>query len=269
MREEVKTVIVIAVIASLIGAGYLAIHSMSGVSPPFTVVESQSMQHSRESEIGIIDTGDLILVKSPSKTSITSYVEGYADDYSKFGEYGDVIIYKRDNRNPVIHRAIVWLDYDDSIGKWSAPSLAGYSNDLWVSNNGNDYSDLAGTFTFTLKYKAGYEKTVSIDIDTLQKKSGYLTMGDNPENNYFDQRSIVPGRLISVDGIRSVAWKEIPWLGSLKLYFNGNTGALDNWAPNSLPNLCAAILTIILTIGGTGFAIDEFSLMRARRKLGL
>ena len=47
--------------------------------------------HSSDSRIGIIDTGDMLLVKDPDSKDITTYVEGSKSGYRSFGEYGDDI----------------------------------------------------------------------------------------------------------------------------------------------------------------------------------
>ena len=61
----------------------------------------------------------MVLVKDKNKCDIISYVEGSQTGYSTFGDYGNVIVYYRDSGNPVIHRAFLWLDYNNGI--WSAP----------------------------------------------------------------------------------------------------------------------------------------------------
>ncbi len=127
MNKEIRNLIIAVVaIIAVIGGGWAVISTSSGVSPPFTVVESYSMQHCQEndkhSEVGIIDTGDMILVKNKDKVKIQSYVEGTQTGYKSFGDYGNVIVYYRDGQNPVIHRAFLWLDYNGD-GTWSAPAL--------------------------------------------------------------------------------------------------------------------------------------------------
>ena len=79
----------------------MVIHS--GFGTPFSVVMSESMQHDdTRSQIGCIDTGDVVIVQSPEKADIVSYVEGTITGYSTFGDYGSVIIYERGNgHNPV------------------------------------------------------------------------------------------------------------------------------------------------------------------------
>ena len=274
MNNDVRnSLIVIAAVVIVIAGGWVFISSSSGVNPPFTVIESHSMQHDTQSEIGVIDTGDLILVKSPDKCDIVSYVEGTQNGYQSFGDYGNVIVYKRDTGNPVIHRAFLWLEYNGD-GTWSAPSLENYSK-LWTCSETSDWNHLEGTLTFyevgnVVKNKVdGVEvvgKTLSINLSTLEKKSGYLTVGDSVSNTYFDQASSITHSLASKDNIKSVAWKEIPWLGSIKLMLNGHTSELNTWAANSKTILIELVATIIIAILAIGCIIDELGYIREKRK---
>ena len=154
MKDDSKGmlfILIAAVIAVVVIVSGL--FAYSGMNRPLTVVESYSMQHSDDtSYLGIIDTGDMAVMVSPDKRSVTTFVEGHQSGYSKFGAYGDVIIYYRDTGNPVIHRAIIWLDYED--GKWSAPSLKDYPSELWV--NAGTWDDLTGILMLKdLPYKDG------------------------------------------------------------------------------------------------------------------
>ena len=269
MKTEDRNMIIVIVIAVVvIISGWAIISTSSGVKPPFTVVESHSMQHcsntDRESQIGVIDTGDLILVKNPGKTDITTYVEGYQNGYERFGDYGDVIVYKRPAGNPVIHRAFVWLNYNGD-GTWTSESLKNYDSDLW--DNTGDYQHLSGTLTF---YKVGNVveggKTLTINLDSLAaygSTQGYLTVGDSVGNTAFDQQSGIYPFLVD-ENIKSVAWKEIPWLGAIKLLIKGNDAELKNWAPNSISLLVMEFLTIILVVIGLNYLVPE--LLSLRRK---
>ncbi|MBE6526371.1 MAG: S26 family signal peptidase [Thermoplasmata archaeon] len=265
-----NTMIVIVIALIVIVGGFLAISYSSGVKPPFTVVESHSMQHcsldDKESRIGNIDTGDLILVRSPDKTDITTYVEGYQNGYEMFGDYGDVIVYKRPAGNPVIHRAFLWLNYNGD-GTWTADALKDYDSSLW-DNGGNAYNELSGTVTF---YKVGNVveggKTVTIDLNamlSMGSTQGYLTIGDSVNNMYFDQMSGIYPAL--VDGnIKSVAWKEIPWLGAIKLIAKHNKTELDTWAPNTTPLLVCELLTVILIFIALNYLFSEIMYLRRKQ----
>lgn len=256
MKKDTKESIAIVLITVLIVGGlYGYIQYESDVDPTFTNVKSQSMQHSHTSQIGLIDTGDMVILKNKdacerdSYGQLMTYVEGSKTNYSSFGQYGTVVVYERDNSttaDPIIHRLILWLDYNESTGHWSASSLSDY--DDWTCTSGDDYTDLSGTLT--LKDVGYSSKNVSIDLDRLAEKaphSGYLTMGDNAENNYFDQLTIVIG-LVTENQINSVAWIEVPWGGIIKLIMSGNNEVIDTWVPNSISCMIISALALILSI---------------------
>lgn len=131
--------ILVAVIIVLIVMGSLYAYS-GGIWPPMVVVESESMMHGSDSQIGIIDTGDLTLVKKIySRHDVVTYVEGrgtfnasYTEylstgahaasgvfhgtksGFKTYGDYGDVIVYRKnglkpETETPIIHRAMVWF----------------------------------------------------------------------------------------------------------------------------------------------------------------
>jgi signal peptidase len=239
--------VLIAVVAIIVG-GYATLISYTGMGTPFSVVMSQSMQHDPDrSEIGYIDTGDVVVVKNKNSATIESYVVATNTRYSTFGDYGSVIIYERDSSsNPVIHRAIVWLDWNPTTETWSSKELVDYKGEWYCNVNGsheNNTNNLRGTLTFENLTQSG--KTVKINLSTLERQSGYLTLGDNPKTNLsFDQTSGIISHPIGNDDIRSVPFFEIPWLGTIKLLINGNNANLS-YVPNSLPSLAMVIVTII------------------------
>ena len=246
--ENRKMIFVLIAVAAIIVGGYASLISYTGMSTPFSVVMSQSMQHDTErSELGCIDTGDVVIVKNKANATIQSYVIGTTTGYSTFGDYGSVIIYERNSSsNPVIHRAIVWLDWDQSSGRWSSQELQKYKGEWYCSVDGvqeKNYADLRGTLVFKDLTQSG--KNVSVNLNNLGKESGYLTLGDNPKTNMsFDQVSGIISHPIGYEDIRSVPVLEIPWLGTIKLFINGNTTNLS-YVPNSLPSLMMTIFSII------------------------
>lgn len=260
MDKETRTLIaVMGVFAIVIAGGYGALALYTGFSLPFSSVVSESMQHDNErSEIGVIDTGDIVIVADPSKEEIVSYVMGTSTGKRTFGDYGSVIIYNRDSsQNPVIHRAIVWLDYNQITGKWSSSELATYSEWSCIANGKDDYRDytnLIGILHITVGQKDAW-----INLDSLEKKSGYLTMGDNPvTNTNFDQTTGIVNHPISMDDVRSVPILEIPWMGIIKLMLSGNTHV--SHVPNSLPSLIMEVVLIFgLLIAFDAVAIYKFN----------
>jgi len=247
-EENRKMIFVLIAVVAIIVGGYASLISYTGMSTPFSVIMSQSMQHDPDrSEIGCIDTGDVVVVKNKNSATIESYVVGTTTGYSTFGDYGSVIIYERNSSsNPVIHRAIVWLDWNSSTETWSSEELANYEGKWYCDVNGTEetnYKLLRGVLTFENLTQSG--KTVKVNLSSLEKQSGYLTLGDNPKTNLsFDQVSGIISHPIGLDDIRSVPVMEIPWLGTIKLFLNGNTTNLG-YVPNSLPSLAMTIITII------------------------
>ncbi len=237
----------VGIIVLLIIGGYAGLHFVSGLDSPLSVVMSSSMQHDNyESQIGVIDTGDVMIIQDPTKADIQSYVEGTISGYKSFGDYGSVIIYERgDDVNPVIHRAIIWLEYNGN-GTWSAPSLQNYQGD-WSCSQSKDFRKLSGTLTFEDITQA--RKTVSINLNSLGKQSGYLTMGDNPETNkYFDQDAGIISHPVGTDDLRAVAIGELPWLGVIKVYMTESKRAFLEHVPNSINSLVMLFVLIFALI---------------------
>ncbi len=281
MEKDTKQMLIvcgtiITVFLILLGSVYI----YSGVNPPFSTINSSSMQHSDESTIGTIDTGDMVIVKDPDSWDITTYVEGSKNGYSKFGEYGDVIIY-RTEKNNIIHRAMLEVTLEgivtDGVNpeitksqKWYIPSLIDYDDwDLFKMSGTNKYSvkgdgtiwneDL-GMLTLSsdnmdvyLELKdIGYSdasvfiKLWYIGTDHEAGYSGYLTKGDNGGTNAsFDQNilSQVRNKLVTEDMIKSVAAVEVPWLGCIKLYVNDTN--IDQIPTNSVINLVIAFVVVV------------------------
>jgi signal peptidase len=268
MDKEIKQglIVIIAVVAAmLIFIGGVTV--ASGINPPQTVVQSGSMQHSMHSQIGIIDTGDLIIIKNKDRVDIRTFVDGYKTGYETFGSYGNVIIYTRAGQDPVIHRAILWLEYngDDT---WSAPSLENYPQSMWKCTSGYDHERMYGVLT--LKDMGCRYTDESINLDTLSHlapHSGYLTMGDN--NSGFDQPSHISGvhGLIPYDDIESVAWFEIPWVGAVRMLMDGKIADLNYWVPNTIPCLATAVLSILFLMVGISFFFDYRYYERTRKEL--
>jgi signal peptidase len=89
-------------------------------------------------------------------------------------------------------------------------------------------------------------------------------MGDNNATVDQSASNISFNNLVNPERIKSVAWKEIPWLGSLKLLFNGHTTYLNNYATNSVPCLAAFFITIILSVISAGYLFDEYVLRKKK-----
>ncbi len=270
---------------------FTAMTAYSGVWPPLVVVESSSMQHSDDtSSMGVIDTGDMVMIKAQNQEPIT-YVEGYLTGHRTYSGYGDVIVYRPygDGRyTPIIHRAICWLEYNESgDGSFDLPELAAYPSEMWESffdgnSQGQRWWDLTGMVKL---YQIGYANvTVEIDLASIlyymethlvEDASGYVTMGDHnwvkkegERIGIIDQYSIV--RLpIDEDWIIGVARGELPWFGLIKLYLTGT--APDNGPGNSITNLviCLALIVILpLGVDYTMFRLDRRGIHLFKTKRG-
>jgi len=266
MNETVRdTIIAFGVVALIMGVGLGGMFIYSGQITPYSVVVSGSMQHGDQSSVGVIDTGDVVVVRDIDKIGgidgIRSYVDGYHENYSKFGEFGDVIIYERGgNQNAVIHRAILWLDWNGT--SWDAPSLDGFPG--WSVISGNpDGTGMTGVLTMT---KIGFsEKTVTLDLDTLPKTGGFATMGDSKKNAGFDQTLYIANGLIGENRIKYVAGFEIPWIGAIKMHLDGNPN-ISQIPSNSIPSLVASMVCVIIAIIGLALVLNIASSIKEDRK---
>ncbi len=243
-KDVIAAIIVVAIIMSVLLA-------YCQVWPPVVVVESGSMMHGIDSEIGVIDTGDMVLVKdSPSRDKIVTYVEGEGSNYRTYDEFGDVIIYKPNGISeltPIIHRAVLWLELNDS-------KVSSLNSDRYDYENLSFDAPELGLYDVTseiiLKGYGYKDRDVIIGIEGIifnfrhagvEPHSGFVTMGDNNVPAY-DQRS-GGYMLIKEEWVVGRAVGELPWFGLIKLTFTG--GIRGPAPPNSWPNLMISIVILI------------------------
>ena len=252
-KDTRNTIIAVVAAAALFVTAYAGLLLYSGTNAPFYTVESRSMSHSERSEIGIIDTGDMVIVRDPSKMNIVTYVEGHQTGYKKFGDHGDVILYKNPDGRTIIHRAVLYIELNDDGITWNIPSLKGYGGE-WYYNDipGGEVDDATfGEMSGKLRFEdfgwAGKKFTADLDKLTSVPK-GYITMGDGRTNPDIDQNysSISMNRIVSEDRIIAVAAHEVPWLGCIKLYLTGNN--TDQIPSNSVISLVAVFVLMIASI---------------------
>jgi signal peptidase len=250
-------VVALVVVAIVLGSLYV----YGGRWPPMVVVESESMQHDHElSSIGVIDTGDLTLVRTLENAGPpVTWVEGRDDGHSTYSEFGDVIIYHKNGQSqttPIIHRAVIRIEYDPVSEGFDVPDL--------------DIEDETESFVIEdfHSYHNGEMELVDLVIDVKvilnnfgnagrEPHGGIITKGDH--NREVDQYSLPawsgtgpapPGlsRLVEPvedDWIVGVARGEIPWFGLIKLWARGQTEAHP--APvNSGPNLMIAVALLLV-----------------------
>jgi signal peptidase len=97
----------------------VAIFSGCAESDRLYYMESSSMSHG-ERQNGIIDRGDFIICEDISnKNEIITWAFGKTIEYRKYGDYGDVIIYKIETETYICHRIMCWVEYDEEYGTYS------------------------------------------------------------------------------------------------------------------------------------------------------
>lgn len=275
-----KDVIIAFIIVLLIIS---SIYIYTGNWPPVVVVESDSMQHhDTESSLSVIDTGDLVLVKAiESEDDVIPYMKGKRIGHETYGEWGDVIIYRKNGftqmndrpLTPVIHRAIVWLEYNETGHSFDIPELKFHNApEEWdVYTGERRWYNLSGSIILK---EIGYDKeNVIINLGNIlnsfnspeiEPHSGFITLGDHNKGNYDQGMLPAPdGRVrpIKPEWVVGKARGEIPWFGLIKLYFQDNT--ITERAPSNSFTMLWVSLILIFAIP---ISIDIVLILYDRRK---
>ena len=218
-----EIVLAVAMIAFLV----LGLWAHTGTMPPLVVVESSSMIHEENGEIGSIDAGDLILVMDTPYDNIITFAEASDRDnkyhgYETHGMEGDVIIYQKngDEGTPIIHRAILRVepsqttspnrmaanesDYCSEGGTWDSAVIdedggVGTCVLTWSVPGTNVTDSESITIRFD-GYSAGYydcNRMAHANVEPYlvvwnwqPKHSGIVTLGDNNQCS-VDQGGLV------------------------------------------------------------------------------
>jgi signal peptidase len=179
----------------------LVLFAVSGVWPPMVAVESPSMEpHMQPGDlVFLMDEHRLVPPVAEADTGVATY-RSAADagtGYRRFGDYGDVVVFatpRREGRGapPIIHRARFYVEEGEN---WYDQADADY---LRASECG-DSSDEG------LRYcPAPYD--------------GFITKGDG--NPFYDQsQGLSPP--VRPEWVRGTAEARVPWLGCVRLYFEG------------------------------------------------
>jgi signal peptidase I len=268
-----EPLIALAIIVLLL----VSLYAYTGNWPPAYVVESDSMQHGSTDQIGLINTGDLVLAQQLGPAGITTYVQGVSSGYKTYGEFGDVLLYHPNDDlsvAPIIHRAIVYLEWNAN-ATYSAPSLAGLpcgsaAGAVYrVSSHpdGCGTAGLSGTLTLLGIGWTGATVSVNLDPSALGRHAGYLTMGDNnvilgsPPVGEPDQPSL--STLVETGWIVGLARGMIPWFGALKLLIDGNAGMVPT---QSWEWLGLTVIGILLVAMGVHYVLRAEGIEDERRK---
>lgn len=252
------------VVAIVLGAMF----AFTQVWPPMVVVESDSMQHSNtESFIGVIDTGDLVLVQSVrQRVDVVTYVQGRATGHATYSDFGDVIIFARPGASPtstpIIHRAMAYVLPNASAGA-DVPALVNLDPQFWRAERDGVQTPVPfGITAFTL-LQVGYRgASVRFDVSSVQA-AGFLTKGDH-NDNADTWGTVAVGRILGK------ARGELPWFGLIKLTLApGATGCCPSgWGDRRAPSNSwdALLVSLILIIVGPFAADFGWSWWKDRRK---
>ena len=283
MRTLVRELVLAAGMITLL---VLAMWAHTGSMPPLVVVESNSMQHDSDGEIGTIDAGDLILVHSPDDNRIITFAEATDSKsdyygYESLGMEGDVIIYVRNGESdstPIIHRAIFEISIGESVPAENQDDCEGgvFWNGLCITSWSVPGSDQVNVKEINLvfdgvntgKYACGgvaaQHGSEWFSVENYSPMNpGYITLGDNNDCNddqgvfEFAQglSSIHSGmiRPVQEDWVIGISGAEIPWLGTVKLMVSGG----DSPGVSQVPGLSFVFLIAFVGIVLAAPAIIE------------
>lgn len=263
--------------AGMISLLVLAMWAHTGSMPPLVVVESNSMQHDAEGEVGTIDAGDLVLVHSPNDNQIISFAEATDKNspyygYESLGMEGDVIIYERNGESdstPIIHRALFEIEIGETtplndeekcdvgvlwdgicITTWSVPG----TNQTKVEKI-NLVFDGENVGEYSCEGVAAQHGSVWYSVENYTPMNpGFITLGDNNDCNddqgvfEFAQglTSIHSGmiRPVQKDWVIGISGAEIPWLGTVKLMVSGG----DSPGVSQVPGTSFVYLIVFVII---------------------
>jgi signal peptidase len=211
----------------VVGGVALALFLVSGTWPAVVTIESESM-------VPHMQVGDLVFVVAQDRYGpLQDWTEGKESGYMKFGDYGDVLIYRpngADNSviplvtggvHPIIHRAMVTTDAGVPIPQYinlyrglASPVVylpATIENNQLVLANGTVINES------TANPDIGY----IVQSSVIAANPGYITKGDNnqvsDQGSYLSNRSLGVIQPVEKDWIVGKALFTIPLLGYLPL----------------------------------------------------
>lgn len=192
VRELLSSVLVVIAVGVILFA-------ISGIWPPMVAVESGSMEPHMQ-------RGDLVFVMAPHRfppaaatanTGVVTYRDATHVEYRKFGDYGDVIVYRPNGANstPIIHRAHFWVNASENWYAKADPTAVPGDSCTEIPNCPSPHA-------------------------------GFITQGD--ANPLYDQTSGISGP-VRPAWIKGTAEVRIPYLGYVRLQFSQLTrGAASN-----------------------------------------
>ncbi|OEU76236.1 MAG: signal peptidase I [Desulfuromonadales bacterium C00003107] len=156
------------VVAAVVLLSVVIFHFLLGTS--MRAIESGSMEPNMR-------VGDIVIIRDVPRFGIVTYQDGAISGYESFGEFGDVVLYRKYGRNgetPIIHRAMYYVDAGEPM--WDEGPPAPHAGYITRGDN-NAYSDqyckicrepvreewVIGVARFRVPY-AGYVRFVCLRI---------------------------------------------------------------------------------------------------------
>jgi len=184
---------VLSSVAAVAAIG-LVLFAVSGIWPPLVAVESGSMEPhmSKGDLVFIVDEQRYAPQSAVGDTGVSTHQSASAArGYSKFGNHGDVVVFRPDGETystPIIHRARFHVEKDE---KWVEDANPEYLGNV------DSCSDLS-------------------DDVCPAPHDGFITKGDaNPTYDQIGDQSTV----VKSEWIRGKAQLRIPLLGWIRLQF--------------------------------------------------
>ena len=183
-RDILSSVAIVAAVAFLL-------FGVSGIWPPLVAVESGSMEPNmqRGDLVFVVEEGRFAGDNTIEDTGVVTLERGQEAGYTKFGNPGDVIVFRPNGdptQTPVIHRAHFWVD----------------EGERWVETKASEEIVGDATCQEVPSCPAPY--------------AGFITKGDH--NPGYDQTGGgADTDIVKPDWITGKAQYRIPWLGHIRL----------------------------------------------------
>jgi len=270
----------VAVSGLIVGGLLLVLYLFSGVWPPMVVIESSSMMHGEDSQVGVIDTGDLTLVqKVDDRSDIVTYVEATCrtdPNYGlkEYGDFGNVIVYRKNGKaeTPVIHRAIAWIEYNASASNPSSRIYRGDIPDIGIYNVSeyslNVTSYRSGNYLKQERLVIQISAILAASASSSTPHSGFVTKGDH-NIPYVDQWVLylqggVRVEPVKLEWIVGKAQGELPWFGLFKLWITGHDSRA--FPPSSVQNLIVTVIILVVVPIAMDYVIARWKKKKGTRK---
>jgi signal peptidase len=172
LRELLWVIIVVGAIAALLFA-------VSGTWPAVVTIESESM-------VPHMNVGDLVFVVQEDRFGpLQSWTEGKETGYTKFGDYGDVIIYNPNGgtttpipfiggAHPIIHRAMVYEEPGSTLVAFVNPSGGKHTPTSYIPITKDNFT-AQGSIIPSPDPDIGF----IVPLNSTNTHGGYITKGDN------------------------------------------------------------------------------------------